>query len=62
MTRGIHRITNGWINQDSAVIEYEGGDRAEIPRSEYEAKGYQPPFDDLPGMLEQSVNRDRHVD
>jgi hypothetical protein len=49
MTKGLFRIVKGWVSQDSAWVEYgDRGGRAELPRSEYEAKGYSPWFDTLP--------------
>jgi hypothetical protein len=48
MTKGLFRIVKGWVGQDSAWVEYGNSGRAELPRSEYEAKGYRPSFDTLP--------------
>jgi hypothetical protein len=42
MAKGIFRTSNGW-----AQVDY-GAHSAPIPRYQYEANEYQPPFDSLP--------------
>jgi hypothetical protein len=45
---GVCRIKDGWGNQDSVIVRYDDGKQFELPRSQYEAQGYQPPFAQLP--------------
>jgi hypothetical protein len=42
MLKGIFRTSNGWVQ-----VDY-GAHSAPIPRYQYEADGFQPPFDNLP--------------
>jgi hypothetical protein len=46
--RGICKIKDGWVHQDSVWVEYDDGKRLEIPASQYESEGYQPPIELLP--------------
>ena len=48
MAKGLYREENGWANQDSVRVQFEDGKELDIPRSLYEAEGYQPPFQSLP--------------
>jgi hypothetical protein len=42
MAKGLFRDDDGWVQ-----VDY-GSSSAPIPRDQYEANGYQPPFDRLP--------------
>lgn len=46
--RGIYRERNGWGNQDSAHVKYDEHQELDLPEDRYRARGYQPPFDQLP--------------
>ena len=46
--RGIYRERNGWGNQHSARVKYDEGQELDVPEERYRARGYQPPFDQLP--------------
>jgi hypothetical protein len=46
--QGICRKTKGWGTQDCVIVEYDGGDRLEIPEDQYRQQNYDPPFDELP--------------
>jgi len=48
MPRGVHRIRDGWANQHSVLVRYEGGKELEMPQDRYEASGFDPPFEELP--------------
>jgi hypothetical protein len=43
MAKGMCKITHGWGTQNSACVELASETHVEVPRSEYEAKGYHPP-------------------
>jgi hypothetical protein len=45
---GICKITNGWVHQDSVWVQYDDGERLEIPASQYREESYQPPIEALP--------------
>jgi hypothetical protein len=46
--RGIYRERKGWGNQDSARVKYDEHQELDVPEDRYRARGYQPPFDQLP--------------
>ncbi len=48
MPRGLFRETGGWGDEDSARVQYPDGTEMDVPKSQYESKGYEPPFDSLP--------------
>ena len=47
-THGICKITNGWVHEDSVWVQYDDGERLEIPASQYREESYQPPIEALP--------------
>jgi hypothetical protein len=47
-TKGICKIKNGWVHQDSVWVRYDDGKRLEIPASQYAEQGFQPPIAELP--------------
>jgi len=47
MAHGICKITKGWRSQDSALVDYDDGQRMEISEVQYRALGYNPPFEQL---------------
>src|SRR4029077_20506540 len=47
-TKGICKIKNGWVHQDSVWVRYDDGKRLEIPASQYAEQGFQPPIAQLP--------------
>jgi hypothetical protein len=46
--RGLYRERNGWGNQHSAHVKYDEAQELDVPEDRYRARGYQPPFDQLP--------------
>jgi hypothetical protein len=51
--RGIYRERNGWSNQHSVRVKYDEHQEfdmpeLDMPEDRYRARGYQPPFDQLP--------------
>jgi hypothetical protein len=42
MPKGLYRDEDGWV-----MVDY-GNHQAMIPRDQYEAKGYEPPYEKLP--------------
>lgn len=48
MVKGIHRTKNGWANEDSVLVEYDNGDRIDMPASEYQANDYAPSIEASP--------------
>jgi hypothetical protein len=49
---GIYRERNGWGNQHCARVQYDEHKEFDVPEDRYRARGYQPPFDQLPGKDE----------
>jgi len=45
---GIYRERNGWGNQHCASVKYDEQQEFDVPEDRYRARGYQPPFDQLP--------------
>ena len=54
---GICKITNGWVHEDSVWVQYDDGERLEIPASQYRGESYQPPIDALPECSGQHIPR-----
>jgi hypothetical protein len=46
--RGICKVKDGWVHQDSVWVQYDDGNRLEIPASQYGSEGNQPPIAQLP--------------
>lgn len=46
--RGIYRERNGWGNQHSVHVKYDEGQELDMAEDRYRARGYKPPFDELP--------------
>ena len=46
--RGIYRERNGWGTQHSVRVKYDEHQELDISEDRYRARGYQPPFDQLP--------------
>jgi hypothetical protein len=46
--KGICKIKNGWVHQDSVWVRYDDGKKLEIPASQYAEQGFQPPIAQLP--------------
>jgi hypothetical protein len=46
--RGIYRERNGWGAQHCVRVKYDVGQELDMPEDRYRARGYQPPFDQLP--------------
>ena len=44
---GLCKIRKGWGSEDSVVIQYDNGEKHEIPASRYIDRGYKPPLDSL---------------
>ena len=45
---GIYRERNGWGTQHSARVKYDEHQELDMAEDRYRARGYQPPFDELP--------------
>jgi hypothetical protein len=45
--KGICKIKNGWVHQDSVWVRYDDGKKLEIPASQYAEQGFQPPIEQL---------------
>jgi hypothetical protein len=51
--RGLYREQNGWAeNEHSARVKYEEHQELDVSERHYRARGYQPPFDELPWLDE----------
>jgi len=46
--RGIYKERNGWGNQHCVRVKYDEHQELDVPEDRYRARGYQPPFDELP--------------
>jgi hypothetical protein len=57
MPTGIFRSEDGW-----AQVDYGAGTTIPIPRSRYEANGYNPDFDKLPWEAEYRAAEDKKED
>jgi hypothetical protein len=45
---GMYRKRDGWSDQHSVRVKYDGAVELEVPEQFYKEKGWQPPFDELP--------------
>jgi ppGpp synthetase/RelA/SpoT-type nucleotidyltranferase len=55
--RGLYREQNGWAeNEHSARVKYDEHQEVDVSERLYRAKGYQPPFDELPWLDEIATN------
>ncbi len=59
MAVGICKTKGGWGNQDSAKVRYDDGTILEVPKDQYEDKGYEPPFYNLPECPKDSQRTNR---
>ena len=51
--RGLYREQNGWAeNEHSARVKYDEHQELDVSERLYRARGYQPPFDELPWLDE----------
>jgi hypothetical protein len=51
--RGLYREQNGWAeNEHSARVKYDEHQELDVSERHYRARGYQPPFDELPWLDE----------
>jgi hypothetical protein len=46
--RGIYRERDGWGTQHSVRVKYDERQELDVSEDRYRARGYQPPFDQLP--------------
>ncbi len=46
--RGIYRERNGWGDQHCVRVKYDEHQELDVAEDRYRARGYQPPFDELP--------------
>ena len=46
--RGLYRERNGWGTQHSVHVKYDERQELNLAEDRYRARGYQPPFDQLP--------------
>ncbi len=46
--RGVYKERNGWGTQHSVHVKYDVGEELDMSEDRYRARGYQPPFDQLP--------------
>ena len=54
--RGIYRERNGWGNKHCVRVKYDEHQELDVPEDRYRARGYQPPFDELPWKDEAANN------
>jgi hypothetical protein len=54
--RGLYRERNGWGSQHSAHVKYDEHQELDLPEDRYRARGYQPPFDQLPWKEEEAAD------
>ncbi len=47
MPKGLYRETGAGENDEYARVRYPDGSELDVQRHEYEAAGYEPPFDEL---------------
>ena len=45
---GLYRERNGWGTQHSVRVKYDEHQELDMAEDRYRARGYQPPFDQLP--------------
>jgi hypothetical protein len=51
--RGLYREQNGWAeNEHCARVKYDEHQELDVSERLYRARGYQPPFDELPWLDE----------
>jgi hypothetical protein len=46
--QGLYRKRNGWGDQHSVRVKYDGAVELEVPEAFYREEGWQPPADELP--------------
>ncbi len=46
--QGMYRKRDGWSDQHSVRVKYDGAVELEVPEQFYKEKGWLPPFDELP--------------
>jgi len=51
MGKGLYRDPHGWV-----MVDY-GNHRGPIPKSQYEANGYQPPYEQLPTEVQYNASK-----
>ena len=55
--RGIYRERNGWSDDEhSARVKYDEHQELDVSERLYRARGYRPPFDELPWLDETANN------
>jgi hypothetical protein len=52
LRRGLYRIEIPGIEDEVQVEDVNGGSETHIPKSLYQARGYEPPYEDLPSLDE----------
>jgi hypothetical protein len=57
-TEGLYRKRNGWGDQHSIRVKYDGALELEVPESFYREEGWQPPADELPWHGESAKTAD----
>jgi len=51
MGKGLYRDPHGWV-----MVDY-GNHRGPIPKSQYKANGYQPPYEQLPTEVQYNASK-----
>jgi hypothetical protein len=52
MARGLRRTRDGFVTEHGVLVDYGNSTSGEVPESQYRARGYQPPFEQLPWQAE----------
>ena len=50
MPKGLYKSGEGWVR-----VRYDDGMELDVVRPQYEAQGYEPPYDDLPDQPEKPI-------
>jgi hypothetical protein len=57
--QGIYRKRDGWNDQHSVRVKYDGTVELEVPEKFYKEKGWQPLFDELPWAGENAEEKQK---
>lgn len=55
----MYRKRDGWSDQHSVRVKYDGAVELEVPEQFYKEKGWQPAFDELPWAGENTAEADK---
>ena len=57
--QGMYRKRDGWSDQHSVRVKYDGTVELEVPEKFYKEKGWQPLFDELPWAGESTEEKQK---